>query len=272
MQVHLFQMDLAWEDKQANYDNARKLAQHADIQPGDLVVLPEMFDTGFSFKTERTADNDGKTAAFLADFARELNATVHGGRTVIAPDGSNGLNRAHIVAPDGTTLAEYDKAHPFSFGKESERFIGGQNVLTYPWNPDPREPTSENTLTVCPAVCYDLRFPELFRRGLDLGAEAFAIGANWPAPRAAHWRALAIARAIENQAFVFAVNRVGRDPALEFAGGSLIIDPKGDIVAEAKDRELVLSAEVDTKILRDWREIFPAIRDRAPFLNTNPAP
>lgn len=127
-------------------------------------------------------------------------------------------------------------------------------------------------LMVCPAICYDLRFPELFRAGLALGAQAYALGANWPAERAHHWRALIIARAIENQAFVFAVNRVGCDPALEYAGGSLIVSPMGDVLAEGDDTVRVISAEISPGEVHAWREKFPAWRDGRFRVDSKPSP
>jgi predicted amidohydrolase len=260
MKAHLFQMDLAWEDKPANFANAHAMAENASVSPGDLIVLPEMFDTGFSFKIENTADDDNRTIDFARQFARELGATVHAGRTVRAPDGEHGLNRCEAIGPDGDIIAAYDKAHPFTYGREGERFIAGEQIVTYPWR------QGDESLTVCPAICYDLRFPELFRAGLDLGAEAFVIGANWPAPRTTHWRTLAIARAIENQAFVFAANRVGRDPKLAYEGNSIAVDPKGEVLGELDDTPGVLSVEVDPLAAHAWREEFPAWRDRAPFL------
>src|SRR5690606_23399722 len=117
------------------------------------------------------------------------------------------------------------------------------------------------TLTICPAICYDLRFPELFRIGLGMGAEAFCLGANWPQARQNHWRALAIARAIENQAFVFALNRTGADPHLQYGGGSIAVGPKGEILGELGDEEQVLSVEVDPEVVHAWRREFPAWRD-----------
>src|SRR5690606_9236143 len=113
----------------------------------------------------------------------------------------------------------------------------------------------------CPAVCYDLRFPELFRLGLKAGAEVFALGSNWPAPRESHRRILSIARAIENQALVLSVNRVGSDPALTYAGGTLAVGPKGDILGELGDTEDVLTVSLDLVALREWRNTFPAWRD-----------
>lgn len=253
MRAHLVQLDSAWEDPPANYRRVESLLGSYSVRTGDLVVLPEMFDTGFSFNLATTADRDGATLAFLQNLARRLGVTVHGSRTVLGPDG-RGRNRATIAGPDGGLLCEYDKIHPFSFGKESQYFTGGDAIATYEWVADDRT-------RVCPAICYDLRFPELFRLGMLAGAEVFAIGANWPAPRALHRRALAQARAIENQAFVLAVNRAGRDPHLEYAGASMAFGPKGDVLAEAGPDECVLTVDVDLAGLRAWRATFPAWRD-----------
>lgn len=253
MRAHLVQLDIAWEDHAANHARVRELL--APVAPGDLVVLPEMFDTGFSMNTERTAPHADDTLAFLADLARDLGATIQGGRTVVAAPHHLAHNRAPVLGPDGRLLAEYTKIHPFSYGKEHERFEGGTEVLTYDWH------AGTDTLRVCPAICYDLRFPELFRRGLRLGAEVFAIGANWPAARAHHWRALLIARAIENQAVVLGVNRTGRDPSLAYAGGSLAVASTGEILGELGEREAVLSLDIDPAAIRGWRERFPAWRD-----------
>lgn len=256
MRVHLVQLDIAWENRAANLASVRQLLSDSPPQAGDLVLLPEMFDSGFSFNLETTADRRDESLQFLRSLAAGFRTYVLAGRTILGPDG-RGRNRATAFGPDGAVLAEYDKIHPFSFGKENERFSGGDRVVTFPWLAD------ESTgLRVCPAVCYDLRFPELFRRGLSEGAEVFAIIANWPAPRAAHFRALTIARAMENQAYAFFVNRVGRDPNAEYAGGSLVVSPMGEVIAEGDDRQRIVSAAVDTGAVHAWRNAFPAWRDR----------
>lgn len=262
MRVHLVQMNIVWEDRAANHRRADDLIASASTAAGDLIVLPEMFDTGFSFRIERTADTDGSSAKFLANLAREHRATVLAGITAIGPD-SRGRNRSLAYSPTGELLAQYDKAHPFTFGREGEFFSGGQRVEMFSWaGVDPAR-----ALRICPTICYDLRFPELFRAGLSMGAQAFAVIANWPSERAAHWRALAIARAIENQAFVFAVNRTGVDPGLHYGGGSLVIGPKGEILAEADDREQVLSADIDPASVTEWRTKFRAWQDRKSWLS-----
>jgi predicted amidohydrolase len=255
MRAHLIQMDIAWEDKQANYDKAERLISRAAPEPGDLILLPEMFDTGFSFNVERTSDSDVATLNFLAELARDHEVYIQGARTVLEQGATHAENRATIIDPSGRILADYAKIHPFSFGKENERFRGGNAVVTWQWG------SAEYGLRVCPAICYDLRFPELFRTGLSMGAEAFTLGASWPEARAAHWRALLIARAIENQAFVFGVNRTGRDPNVTYAGGSIAVSPRGEILGELGPEEAPLSAEVNVQDLRNWREKFPAWRD-----------
>ncbi|MFA6045600.1 MAG: nitrilase-related carbon-nitrogen hydrolase [Phycisphaerales bacterium] len=264
-QVHAVQLDIAWEDPEANHARVRTLLQAAGVRPGDLVILPEMFATGFSFRIPKTHDGEGRTLRFLAELAQELRITVQGGHTLPGVQGGLASNVMSVLASrDGepsVKLAEYAKIHPFQ--REGEVISGGSQVLTYAWKtPAGRE------VTVCPAICYDLRFPELFREGLSRGAEVYALGACWPSVRAAHWRALAIARAIENQAFVIACNRVGDDPklpvagGLHYAGGSLVVSPLGEVAGELGDHEGVLSVPLDVHEVDAWRAKFPAWKDR----------
>jgi predicted amidohydrolase len=262
MKAHLIQQDLAWEDKNANFARAKHLIESARPEPGDLAVLPEMFDTGFSFRLEHTADTDNSTLGFLKHLAKDFRITIHGSRTTLGPD-QRGRNCATIVGPAGDLLCEFEKIHPFTLGKEVERFTGGSEVKTYPWLlAQSSVPSTQSFATVCPAVCYDLRFPELFRIGLLKGAEVYAIGANWPASREQHRATLSIARAIENQAFVLSVNRCGRDPSLEYGGGTLAISPRGEILGQLGREEGVLSVEIDMDDLHRWRRTFPAWKDQ----------
>lgn len=251
MRAHLVQFDIAWEDASANFARVDALLGGVVVDEGDLVVLPELFDSGFSLNTDRTADREGRTAAYLLRLADDLGCVVQGARTVRDCTCARARNEALVVAPEERVLARYQKIHPFTYGREPEAFDGGEAVVTFAWG----------GLTVCPAICYDLRFPELFRAGLAMGAEAYTIGANWPAARAGHWRALLIARAIENQAWVLGVNRVGSDPFLGYAGGSIAVDPQGRVVGELGADEGVLSVEIDREAVRAWRATFPAWRD-----------
>lgn len=251
MQAHLVQLDIAWENKATNHQRVRELIQQASINPGDLIVLPELFDVGFTLNTQIAIDHDGSTLAYLQSLADDTDCIVHGSRAMPA-NSTHAYNCATICAPGRESpICEYHKAHPFSYGRESESYIGDDQILHYDWN----------SLRVCPAICYDLRFPELYRIGAKHGAQAFVYGANWPSHRQTHWRTLSIARAIENQAFVIAVNRCGNDPHLPYAGGSIAIDPKGNILGELGDQEGVLSVEIAPSIATEWRSTFPALRD-----------
>ncbi len=254
MRAHLVQMDAVWEDPAANRARVEELIEGAGVAPGDLVALPEMFETGFSMNIERTADARGEGAAWLGGLAARLRATVVGGITVRREDGW-GLNRALVFDGRGVEIARYDKTHPFSFGREAERFRGGDRVVVFPW-----ERGSERVM-VCPIVCYDLRFPELFRAGRMLGCEAFVVIANWPIARVEHWLALLRARALENQALVLGINRVGNDPLLSYPGASVAFDALGERVAWGGDRECVVRVEVDIGACRAWRASFPAWAD-----------
>lgn len=257
MRAHLFQIDIAWEDKPANHEKVRAMLARTEIESGDVVALPEMFDTGFSINVERTAADPDRSVAFLQAIASEHRAVVIASVPVMERDG-RARNRAYVVGPDGRTAGTYDKVHPFSYGLEGERFSGGAAVHTF----GVPVGASGAMMNLCPMVCYDLRFPELFRLGLDQDAEMYVVVANWPHERAEHWRALLIARAIENQAIVVGVNRTGADPHLAYVGGSIAIDPRGRILGEAGAGEGVLSVALDPGWVGAWRGKFPAWRDR----------
>ncbi|MEZ6244272.1 MAG: nitrilase-related carbon-nitrogen hydrolase [Phycisphaerales bacterium] len=257
MRAHLVQPDIAWEDPRENFQRVDRLIASAPIEPGDLVVLPEMFAVGFSLNVDTTAPHAAGTLEYLLDLADDLGAIVLGGRPVRDCHCSHATNNLTAAAPGRRVVCDYKKIHPFSFGKEPEAFTGGDEVTLFDWP----IPNSDDALKVCPAVCYDLRFPELFRLGMLRGAEVMAIGANWPEPRQQHWRALAIARAIENQAFVLAVNRTGPDPHLNYVGGTIGVSPRGEILGELGGEPGVLSVEIDPAALRAWRGEFPAWRD-----------
>jgi len=249
MQFIAVQFDIAWEDKRANHAVMESMLRDVDIEPGAFILLPELGDTGFSFNLE-VHDDPRVSIDWAIGLARSTRAWVQVGYAERAADG-RGRNCATLVSPTGDLLGTYRKVHPFSYGRESQYFGAGEELLVQTCG-DAR---------ICPLICYDLRFPELWRLGARAGAEIFTIGASWPAARQSHWRTLAIARAIENQAVVVAVNRVGQDPHLHYAGGSIIVDPQGEILAEADDSPTVISASIDIEAIRSWRSTFPALAD-----------
>lgn len=251
MQVIACQLDIAWEDKQANHQRARAMLSAAAVKPGALVVLPEMFATGFSMHVKTIAEaQDGATHVFLAELARELKSIVIGGVVTRASDG-RGRNEAVVFGPEGRELARYAKMQPFSLAGETKHYEAGAGVVSFRWD----------EFSVAPFVCYDLRFPELFRQAVRGGAEVMVVIANWPLPREAHWLALLRARAIENQCYVVGVNRAGVDPHIRYGGHSLIVGPNGETVAQAGDGPEVLSAEIDRAPLVAYRREFPALAD-----------
>lgn len=249
MHVAGVQIDIAWEDKPANHAKVRALA--AGVPAGSLIVLPEMFSTGFSMNVEGIHEGEARASErFLAELAKERKSTVLGG-VVTRPAGGRGRNEALLVGSDGAEAARYAKIHPFSYAGETDHYEPGREVVVAP----------VGGLALCPLVCYDLRFPEAFRQGVRRGAELFVVIANWPAPREEHWTTLLRARAIENQAYVVGVNRVGRDPKLAYSGRSMIIDPRGTVLADGGSAEGVVRAELDPASLRAWRRDFPALSD-----------
>ena len=249
MHVAGVQLDIAWENKRANHDRVRTLV--AGVPKGALIVLPEMFSTGFSMNVPGIAEGEAReTETFLASLAREREAYVLGGVVTARTDGK-GLNQALVLDPQGKELVRYTKIHPFSFAGETNHYAQGTGVLLFPLG----------GFTVAPFVCYDLRFPEIFRNAVRRGAQLFTVIANWPAPREAHWVALLKARAIENQAYVVGVNRCGKDPKLAYSGRSLIVDPKGEVLADAGNSEGVIAADLDVAPLLEYRKTFPALDD-----------
>lgn len=256
MQIHCLQFDIAWEDKAANHAKVGRMLREAPPERGSLLLLPEMFSTGFSMNVETVADDEScLDQQFIPSIACEFGVTVVAGLVTRDRDGK-GLNQALVCDPSGNEIARYIKIHCFSPGKEAIHYRGGNQIVLFDWN----------GMKVCPLICYDLRFPEVFRAAVRRGAELFTIIANWPSARVEHWLTLLKARAIENQAYVAAVNRIGSDSWLPYPGRSMIIGPKGRVVADALDREGILSAEVDPNAVKDWRQQFAALSDIQPQL------
>jgi predicted amidohydrolase len=254
MRVTLCQMDIAWEDKPANFGKVEALLSATLPAEDSLLILPEMFGTGFSLNVARIAEGpEQETEHFLARIARKYRVFVLGGLVTAGADG-RGRNQAVVFDPAGQPLARCTKMHPFTYGGESAHYARGDGPVLFPC----RE------FLVAPLICYDLRFPEPFRIAVRQGAQLFVVIASWPAPRAAHWATLLQARAIENQAYVVGVNRCGRDPQNEYAGHSMVVDPRGTVLLDIGSAEGVASAELDLPSLLEYRREFPALADIHP--------
>ncbi len=277
MDIYLVQMAIARGKPSLN--RAKVLALTASIPAGKkpLIVLPELFSTGF---LDLTALDENKAAEweqiakedanFLSELAKRQEAWVVGTSVVKIPAGNLDENSVNprfqnlslIYAPDGQEASRYQKIHPFSYGGEDRLFGRGNLTVTMeiPWkNPNTLQVES---WIVQPTICYDLRFPELYRKGSQSGTHLILVQANWPEARQSHWETLLKARAIENQAYVVGANCTGDQDALHFAGGSMIISPKGEVLSHAQKEEALLIGHLDLDYCKQWRKQFPALRDR----------
>lgn len=248
LKITLVQADLAWEDPDVNrayFDNALASTHGAT----DLVVLPEMFTTGFTMAGDQCAESmDGTSIGWLRNKAVELKADVTG--SLIIRDGGQLYNRL-VWATAGGLLYFYDKRHLFRMSGEHRVYGSGDTQVT----------VTIGDWRIRPFICYDLRFP-IWTRNIDKAYDVALFVANWPATRATHWTALLTARAIENQSYVIGVNRVGRDgKGHAYAGDSLALDPQGQIIFDAQDREVVHTVDLDAAAQEDYRQRFPAWRD-----------
>ena len=255
--IFAVQIDIAWHDKEQNFVRARRLLKDVVTRPGSLIVFSEMFATGFTMDTEAMGENpDGPTTAFLKEIARERSVYCVGGFIERDPAGA-ARNVAVHIGPEGDILGRYSKIQPFSPSGESVHYQAGNEIVMWEWN----------ALRIAPFICYDLRFPELFRHAMLAGAEAFLVIASWPKARAGHWVSLLQARAIENQAYVIGVNRTGADPHFEFPGRSLIVDPSGGVLAEAGNGENLISSSIQQANVFEIRQRLPFLKDvRREFL------
>jgi omega-amidase len=251
------QLDLAWESPEENYNKVLSML-HGQEGQYDLIVLPEMFTTGFTMKPNGLAEpTDGETLHWMKFLAAKHGAVVMG--SIIIEEEGKFYNRLLVVEHGGLAL-KYDKRHLFRMAGEHDVYTAGQELQVFElkgWR-------------ICPIVCYDLRFPVWSRNGARedgrLWYDLLVYVANWPERRVAHWKALLQARAIENQAYVIGANRVGKDGnEIVYSGDSQVIDPFGAILRQDTGNECILSSELDWEVLADYREKFPAWRDADQF-------
>ena len=250
MKVAAIQHDIVWEDREANFDRLGPMIAAA-AQGARLVVLTEMYSTGFSMATDLIAEPfDGPSVQFLADQARAHDAWVCASVPERPVDGGKPFNQLVLAAPDGTRH-RYAKIHPFGYGAEHEHYAAGDAFLT----------VTVDDVRCSFFVCYDLRFADEFWP-LAPATDCYVVPANWPQSRRAHWSALLRARAIENQAYVVGVNRVGAGGKVSYVGDSAIIDPLGEVLASGGDEECIVMADIDPGRVSEIRTRFPFLADR----------
>lgn len=243
------QFDIAWEDPTENFARAAPLIQQAVGDGARLIALPEMFATGFSMRSEAMATHASTIRTFLAGTASAYEVWLVAG---YAEHGeTRPANACGVFSPDGDEVLHYRKIHPFSLALEPDHFEAGDALATI----------DVEGVRVTPLICYDLRFPELFRAAAD-ATDLFVVVANWPSRRAHAWRTLLAARAIDDQAWVLGVNRVGDAEGYPHRGDTSLLDPWGEVVSTLSDVPGVVLNEVDAEVVLQARERFPFLRDR----------
>lgn len=250
MVLSLIQSNIAWADPLANRDRLTQL--FATLPKSDLIVLPEMFSTGFATEPEGIAEKGSDTLEWMRQMAERYDCAV-AGSIALERDGKF-YNHFAFVTAEGE-IASYDKKHLFTFGGEHKHFTPGRERVIVSWR----------GVRFLLSVCYDLRFPVFLRNRGDY--DALLCVASWPAVRRYPWDTLLRARAIENQCFVAGVNRVGDDPSLHYSGGTVLLDYLGKPLAQAADEtECFISASIDPATLRKAAETFPVLSDADSFV------
>lgn len=246
MKITILQRDIEWANPSVNINRADEVI---DRNPGsDIYVLPEMFSTGFCTNPEGIVESDNsETLQWLKRKAAAIDAAI-AGSVAVTKDGKF-YNRFYFVKPDGS-VTHYDKKHLFTYGGEHKRFTAGNERVVVEFR----------GVRILLEICYDLRFPVWARNRGDYDMILYV--ASWPTPRVSAWSALLVARAIENQCYVAGVNRVGNDPACQYCGGSVVIDPYGKTIAACTDNlECEATATIDIEALEAFRAKFPVLND-----------
>lgn len=251
MQIAVVQHEIEWESPEQNFAALRSQIDEAAATGARLIALTETFSWGFSMNTEYVHEPvDGPSTRFLQEEAARTGAWMVGSIPVKEPGADRPNNRMTFAGPDGE-LHVYNKMHPFSYSGEDKSYLAGNAPMTI----------TIDGLRISAFVCFDIRFADDFW-ALAHDTDCYLVIANWPATRRNHWTSLLMARAIENQAWVVAANRVGSDPNVDYAGDSRIIDPFGELVAELPDVAGVISADVTAERVRQVRTDFPFLDDR----------
>lgn len=269
-------IQLAYTDSEPMGERIDRVASLVESQKdADLVVLPELWSAGgFDYRawSQRAQDVEGPVARALSEAAVNLGAFVHAGSIIDrpgepGPQGRGLWNTSLVFDPDGDLVGTYRKIHRFGIGEGEPMLLeAGEDivVLDLPLGADGGSEAGDRAASVKVGLstCYDLRFPELYRKQVDEGAEVFVIPAAWPSARVAAWRTLLQARAIENQAFVIACNTAGTHANTEMGGNSAVISPSGEVLAEAGRGERVLTLDLDLDDVARVRDGFPVLADR----------
>ena len=256
MKIGCIQYNVVLGEVDQNYANIEKLIRQAASEGAELVVLPELWNTGYALeRLEQLADVDGvRTKVFLANLASQLGIHIVGGSVAIK-QGNDFYNTMYIANRDGEIVSEYAKVHLFRLMDEEVYLKSGKDMNRF----------SLAGLEAAGVICYDIRFPEWLRSHALDGAKVIFVSAQWPTPRIDHWKTLLQARAIENQCFVIAVNRTASNEE-EFCGQSMIIEPWGNVIWVGNNDEQLAVVDVDFTLVDEVRARIPVYEDRRPTL------
>ena len=249
MKIALAQMDILWCNKEENKKKCTEFFKKAQTVKADLILFPEMTLTGFCMDIQCVAEEDSETLTWFKEQAKYFNLNI--GFGYVKKEDNKGLNIFSVISSDGTVLSKYTKLHPFSFASETDYYNSGDEIVF----------TKIKEFLTSTFICYDLRFPEVFQIA-STKSELITIIANWPKVRRDHWITLLKARAIENQCYVAAVNRVGTGNEIEYVGDSMIIDPQGNILATSYNNEELIVADIDLEEVHKLRSSFKVKDDR----------
>jgi len=248
MKIALVQYNPTWENKEAN--KQKILSMISEVEGVELFVFPEMSLTGFTMKSKEMSETiQGDSFRFFSSIAKEKSSNIFAG--IIERRNNRNYNTLIHIKPDGNLVKLYRKVHPFSYSGENEHYKAGVKPAL----------TKIKKWKIGLTICYDLRFPELFRKYGKKRSHLIVNIANWPDTRIEHWRTLLKARAIENQSYVAGVNRVGDDPKLKYVGFSSVFDPMGKELVAVENEEKVIVADLDKNYVNEVREKFPFLDD-----------
>jgi predicted amidohydrolase len=249
-------MNVTLGDVRKNYNTMQEWTTNAAQRGSHLVVFPELWSSGYALSNAKELASELNKGMFaqVTTLAQQNKISIVG--SILEKRGQEVANSAAFFAPNGRMMGVYRKIHLFRLMEEDRWLQPGASPLSIdlPWG------------RTGIAICYDLRFPELFRRYATEGAKMFIIPAMWPIQRVEHWRALLVARAIENQVFVVACNAAGVTGETTFGGHSMIVDPWGKIVIEGGEAPMILTADIDIEEVDDVRKRIPVFEDRRPDL------
>lgn len=248
IKVALAQMNIVWEDFQANYEKIEKFTLEASNKNCDIVLFPEMSFSGFTMDITSIPINEEYILNGIKQLSIKYDINIAIGYAV---NNKVASNKYVVVDYKGNILINYTKIHPFSYGEETKYYKNGEKICF----------CRLNDFVLSTFICYDLRFPEIFQLA-SCKANIISVAANWPEERSKHWITLLKARAIENQCYIIGVNRVGKDKNLNYIGQSIIVDPNGEILNDIVTYEKLIIADLKIDEINNVKNKFDIKKDR----------